>query len=170
MLFALLLSAGLNEAFYLNITDKTLLDQVIVTDLEFNTSALFSDTNTYRGEEIESILGYVDKNTVICAAWPKIKRKIAEIKAVQTNWLKHLLTVALQSFGFPFLGPHNIESIRAFMIIPRPEFKLGKLYEAGSKMKQKSLELYQNRVEEARLDCLALEIVKQKKEAVACQL
>lgn len=37
-------------------------------------------------------------------------------------------------------------------------------------MEQKSLELHQHRVEEAKLDCLALEIVERKKEAAARQL
>lgn len=37
-------------------------------------------------------------------------------------------------------------------------------------MKQKFLELYQDRVEEARLNYLALEIVERKKEAVTCRL
>lgn len=46
------------------------------------------------------------------------------------------------------------------MIAPGPESKLGQLYKADSKMKQKSLELHQDRVEEVRLDCLALKIME----------
>ncbi len=40
----------------------------------------------------------------------------------------------------------------------------------GSRVEQKSLELHQDRMEEARLDCLALEIVERKNEATACRL
>lgn len=56
------------------------------------------------------------------------------------------------------------------MIALGPESELGRLYRAGSRIEQKSLKLYQDQVEEARLDWLALEIVKRKKEAEACQL
>lgn len=72
MSFTLPLLAGLNTALCLNITDEALLDQTIVTDLDFNASVLSSNTSSYRGEEVESILGYIDKNTTICATWPKI--------------------------------------------------------------------------------------------------
>ncbi len=69
-----------------------------------------------------------------------------------------------------FLGQHNVKSIRAPIIALGPESELGQLYGAGSKIKQKSLELHQDRVEETRLDCLALEIVKWKKEVATHRL
>ncbi len=56
------------------------------------------------------------------------------------------------------------------MIAPGPEYELGRLYKTGSRMEQKSLELHQDRIDEARLDCLALEIVERKKEAAARRL
>ncbi len=56
------------------------------------------------------------------------------------------------------------------MITSEPKFKLRRLYGAGSRIEQKSLKLHQDWVEEARLDCLALEIVEQKKEVAACRL
>lgn len=53
--------------------------------------------------------------------------------------------------------------------MPGPKSELGHLYRVGSKIEQKALELHQDRVEEARLDCLAMEIVEQKKQASARQ-
>lgn len=74
-------SVELNKVLHLNITDEALPDQATVTDLDFNTNALFSDISTYGREEVESILGYVDEDVIVCAIWPKIQRKVAKIKA-----------------------------------------------------------------------------------------
>lgn len=68
------------------------------------------------------------------------------------------------------MGQHNVELIRALVIALRHKSKLRRLYGMGSKIEQKFLELHQDRVEETRLDCLALEIVEWKKEVAACQL
>lgn len=67
MLFALPLFAELNKAFLLDITDKALLDQAIVIDLDSNTSTLSSGANTYEGEEVESMLGYIDDDAAVHA-------------------------------------------------------------------------------------------------------
>lgn len=56
------------------------------------------------------------------------------------------------------------------MITSGPDSKLGQLDEKGSRIKQKFLELHQDRMEEIRLDYLALEIVEQRKKVAACQL
>lgn len=119
---------------------------------------------------MESILGYVDEDATVHAIRPKIQREVAEIETAQINWLKRSLAVALQPLGPPFLGQHDVESIRAPVIIPGLESKLEQLYGAGSRIEQKSLELYQDQVAKARLDCLALEIVERKKEVAARQL
>lgn len=76
----------------------------------------------------------------------------------------------LQPFDPPFLRQHNVESIRAPVIIPEPESELGQLYEVGSRIEQKSLEPHQDRIEEIRLDCLALEIMEWKKKAATRRL
>lgn len=68
MTFVLPLPDGLNEELYLNITNEALLDELLVSDPESNTSTLSSDTSTYGGEEVELILGYIDKDAVIHAA------------------------------------------------------------------------------------------------------
>ncbi len=65
ILFTLPLPARLNEALCLDITDKTLLDQAIVMDLDSNASTLSSGISTYGGEEVESMLGYVDEDTIV---------------------------------------------------------------------------------------------------------
>lgn len=67
MLFALPLPTGLNKALRLDITDEALPNQATVTDLESDTSALSSGVSTYSGEEVESILGYLDKDATVCA-------------------------------------------------------------------------------------------------------
>lgn len=67
ILFTLLLSARLNKTFCLDIIDEALLDQAIVIDLDSNTSAFSSSASTYREEEVESILGSVDKNAAVWA-------------------------------------------------------------------------------------------------------
>ncbi len=72
-----------------------------MTDLDFNTSALSSDTSTYREEEVESMLGYIYKNATIYTTSPKIQRQVAKIEATKTNRLKRSLTITLQPFGFP---------------------------------------------------------------------
>lgn len=74
----------------------------------------------------------------------------------------------MQSLGPLFLNRHNLELIKAPVIALVGEYGLGRLYKAGSRIKQKALELHQDCVEEARLDCLVIEIVEQKKEAAAC--
>lgn len=38
-----------------------------MTDLDSNTSALFFNTSTYGGEEVESMLGYIDKDATVRA-------------------------------------------------------------------------------------------------------
>lgn len=86
------------------------------------------------------------------------------------NQLKRSLTVELQTFDLLFLEQHNVKSIRASMIIPRSETKLGRVYGIGSRMKQEFWELHKDWVEETSLDCRALEIVEQKKEVTVCQL
>ncbi len=93
--FALPLPAGLNKALCLDITDEALPDQATVIDLDSDTSTSSSSASTYGGEEMESILGYVDKDATVYAIWPKIQREAAEIEATQTNRLKHSLAVAL---------------------------------------------------------------------------
>ncbi len=133
MLFALPLSARLNKVIRLDITNEALLDQAIVTDLNSNTSALFSSASTYGEEEIESMLGYIDENATVHATWPKIQREAAEIEDAKTNRLKCSFAIVLQPFGLLFLGRQNFESIKALVIAPRPEFELGQLYWAGSK-------------------------------------
>lgn len=65
MSFVLLLPTELNKVLCLNITDETLPDQVIVTDLDFDTSTLSSDASTYGREEVELILGYVDEDVTV---------------------------------------------------------------------------------------------------------
>lgn len=95
MSFALPLLAGLNKSLCFDIIDKALLDQAIVTDLDFDTSALSSGTSTYGGEEVESILGYIDEDTTVCATWPKIQREAAEIETALTNQLKRSFAIAL---------------------------------------------------------------------------
>ncbi len=142
MSFALPLSAGLNKALCLDIIDEALPDQATVTDLNSDASALSFGASTYRGEKVESMLGYVDEDATVCATWPKIQREDAEIEAAQTNQLKRSLAVALQPLSPPFLGRHNVESIRAPVIAPGPEFELERLYRVGSKMEQESLELH----------------------------
>lgn len=88
------------------------------------------------------------------------------IKAQSTR-LKHFFAIAFQPFNPPFLGWHKIELIQTPVIILGSESKLGQLYKTGLKMEQKALELHQDHVEEARLDCLAMEIVEWKKKTMA---
>lgn len=67
MMFALFLPNGLNEGLYPNITYDALLDKSLVLDPESNTSNLSSSISTYREEEIESMLGYIDQDIVVYA-------------------------------------------------------------------------------------------------------
>ncbi len=142
MSFALPLPTRLNKALCLDITNKAFSDQMTVTDLDSDASALSSGASTYRGEEVESMLGYIDEDATVCAIWPKIQREAAEIEAAQTNRLKRSLTIALQPLGAPFLGQHDVESIRAPVIAPGPESELRQLYGAGSRIEQRFLELH----------------------------
>lgn len=66
MLFALLLPTRLNKIYCLNIIYETLLNQATITDLDFNTSILSSNTSTYREKKIESILGYINEDVIVC--------------------------------------------------------------------------------------------------------
>ncbi len=72
ILFALTLPAALNEAFCLDITDEALPNQTTVTDLDSDTSALSFSASTYGGEEVESILGFIDKDAAVRATGSKI--------------------------------------------------------------------------------------------------
>lgn len=65
MTFALPLCNGLNEGLHLNIIDEALLDKALVLNPESNTNALSSNASTYRGEEVESMLGYVNKDVIV---------------------------------------------------------------------------------------------------------
>lgn len=67
MMFSLSLPNGLNERLHPNITYDALLDKPLVLDPESNTSNLSSSISTYRGEEIESMLGYIDQDIVVYA-------------------------------------------------------------------------------------------------------
>lgn len=67
MLFALPLPTRLNEALCLDIANEAFFDQAIVMDLIFNTNILSSGASTYRRKEMESMLGYVDKNSIVYA-------------------------------------------------------------------------------------------------------
>lgn len=90
-----------------------------------------------------------------------------DIEFAQTLWLKCSPTITIQ-FLYPlFFGCYNQRSIKALIIISRDEYKLGCLYKARSKIKQKTLKLHQDCVEEIRLDYLVIENVEQKKEAMA---
>lgn len=66
-----------------------------MTDRESDTSVSSSNTGIYRGKELELMLGYIDKDATICAAWPKIKMEATEIEAAQTNQLRRFLAVVL---------------------------------------------------------------------------
>lgn len=55
----------LNKALYFNIMDDTFLRQTTVTDPKSDTSASFFSTYTYGGEEVESMLDYVNKNAIV---------------------------------------------------------------------------------------------------------
>lgn len=65
MSFALLLLVGLNKVFCFDITNKAFSDQATVTDLDSDISALSSDASTYKEKEMDSMLGYIDKDTTV---------------------------------------------------------------------------------------------------------
>lgn len=69
--------------------------------------------------------------------------------------------------GPPFLGLHDIESLRTPVITRGPDSFLRLQYGAGTFAERNAIQLHQFRVEEARLDCLALEICERKKESAA---
>ena len=68
-----------------------------------------------------------------------------------------------------FLGVHDIKSLRSLVIAHGPDFFVGLQYDAGSFSEQNAIQMHQFRVEEARLDCLALEIYARKKESEECR-
>lgn len=132
--FALPLLARLNKAVCLDIIDKALPDQATVIDLDSNTIVLSFGASIYGGEKVESMLDYVDKNVTVYITWLKIQKEVTEIETTPTNRLKRFFAITFQSLNPLFLGQQNIESIRAFVIAPRPEFKLGRLYRVSSRM------------------------------------
>lgn len=67
MLFSLLFPARLNKPLWFNTTNDALPNQGTVVDPESATSALSSNASTYEGEEVEVILGYIDKDTTVRA-------------------------------------------------------------------------------------------------------
>lgn len=93
-------------------------------------------------------------------AWPAIQKKVTDIKSTQTLQLKRSLTIAMQYLDPFFFGHYDLKSIKAPVIILGGKSGLGYLYEVRLKMDQKALKLHQDRVEEARLDCLLMEIVE----------
>lgn len=109
------------------------------------------------------MLDFIDEDALAEMAWSAIQKEAADVESAQTLRLKRSLAVAMQSLGPPFLGRHDLESIKAPVIASGGESGLGRLYGAGSRMERKALELHQDHVEEARLDCLAMEIVSEKK-------
>lgn len=93
---------------------------------------------------------------------------MTDIEFAQTLQLKRSLTIAMQYLDPFFFGNYDLKSIKAPVITLGDKSGFGYLYEVMLKMEQKALKLYQDRVEEARLDCLLMEIVEQKKEAATC--
>lgn len=119
--FALPLPNSLKKGMCLNITDEALTDKPLVSDPESNTSVLSSGISTYGGKEIESMLGYIDEDTVVPVTWPKTQKKPLKSRLPKPpGWNAPLLL----HFN-PFLGWHDIESIRALVIASRPKSKLG---------------------------------------------
>lgn len=72
MSFAFTHPDGLNKGLHLNITDEALANKPLESDPESDTSTLSSNANIYGEKKVESMLGYVDKNAVVHAIWPKI--------------------------------------------------------------------------------------------------
>lgn len=66
--FSLSLLADLNESLCLGVIEEAIPDEVMETDLDTDSSYSFSGTSTYGSNEVESMLGYVDKNIVVQSA------------------------------------------------------------------------------------------------------
>ena len=80
MTFFLPLSASLSKLFCLDIMDNAILDKITVLDTDSDKSSSFLNISTYRSNKIEFILDYLDADVVVKSAWPKIEKKVAEIK------------------------------------------------------------------------------------------
>lgn len=60
--------------------DNAILDKITVLDTDSDKSSSFLNISTYRSNKIEFILDYLDADVVVKSAWPKIEKKVAEIK------------------------------------------------------------------------------------------
>ncbi len=116
------------------------------------------------------MLYFVNKDVLAYAAWPGIQREAANVENAQNQRLKSFLAITLYPLGPPYLGCHDLESIKTLVIASSSESKLGRLNSAGSRLERKALELHQDRVEETRLDYLVMEIIKCKKAVAARQI
>lgn len=168
MTFSPLISDDVKDGLKLSYLGEAISDKGPLLKPESDELTMDDTTvDAYGGDKVDSMPDMIDQDALVHTAWPIIQKKAAEVESVQNLQLKQSLTAAFQPLGPFFFGRHDIESLKMPIIVPGPEFELGCLYRAGSRMKRKALELHQDRVEEARLDCLAMEIVEQKKEASA---
>lgn len=72
MIFLLPLFTDLSKSLCLDIIDDDILNKTKMTDPDNDNSFSFSGASTYRGDELELILGYIDKDVMVQSAWLKI--------------------------------------------------------------------------------------------------
>lgn len=117
--------------------------------------------------DMEDFVSLEDKDEEFWDSLSAIKKEAANIEAAQHYRLAQNIAVAINRLGPSFLGLHDIQSLRALVIGCSLESFLGLQYGTTSLVEQNLIQLYQYRVEEARLNCLAIEICEQKKESAA---
>lgn len=132
--------------------------------------SLDSQTEDMYGDnmgDMEDFVPLEDEDEEFRDSLSAIKKEAANIKAAQHHRLARNIAVAMNRLGLPFLGPYDIKSLRAPVIACGPESFLGLQYGTASLVERNLIKLHQYRVEEARLDCLAIEICERKKESAA---
>lgn len=113
---------NLKDKLWLAIIKENLSDKELPTNLESDTSSSTAPTS-YRREELETMLGFMDEDELACTAWPRIQKKVTKVKNTQSLYLKCSLAVAFQPFGPLFFGRHDFKLIKASVITPRAELE-----------------------------------------------
>lgn len=71
----------------------------------------------------------------------------------------------MSQLGLLFLSTYNIKLLHSPIVAYKLDFFVGLQYDVGFFSKQDTIQIQQFRIENAQLDCLALEIYKRKKES-----